>query len=543
MDKKEYLEVIKMFDKLYRDLYKSDIVLSHASNKYDKFCNIKNYIERLEYIHKKTKNKPYYIRILKKFYYDKYIIKFENIPDNYHLYENTLLNERKELYENIVKIQKESLDIWINYLINIDYPMWIKFWVFQGMLKLGTYDCDHFNKRSRNNTNGFAELNEDALERSIKYVLENKSNSFNKVYEYMINNQKVKNDDGIWIKYAKGSDPFTLVKSIRGYNTGWCTVWLSVARFQLNNGDFYVYYTKDKNNEYKRPRIAIRMKNSRIYEVRGIFNNQNIETCLEKVVENKIKTLENLNKYKKRLQDMENLERICNSNSLNKDDLCFLYEIDKCILGFGYEKDPRIEKVLAHRDIKHDLSRIFACKQDNIALSICELVCNNCNYLYGNIDGSNQKYLNSLKVLIGNLNIFNNCNYYIFLEKVIGNVEIYSINSDLSNLSNLQVVVGDMSVIAKSACGLYNLRYVDKDFKFGNYEFPMRSAEGLNNLRYIGGNGYFYSLYYLDGIRNLVIEGDAYFMSLKSLDGLDNITVKGKLYLNPKLEYKVKIKK
>ena len=37
-----------------------------------------------------------------------------------------------------------------------------------------------------------------------------------------------------------------LVKSLEGKGTGWCTAGIETARWQLQGGDFHVYYTKDK---------------------------------------------------------------------------------------------------------------------------------------------------------------------------------------------------------------------------------------------------------------------------------------------------------
>ena len=61
-----------------------------------------------------------------------------------------------------------------------------------------------------------------------------------------------------------GTDHMPLVESLKGYNTGWCTAGESTAKTQLQGGDFYVYYTLDENDEYKVPRIAIRMENNQI---------------------------------------------------------------------------------------------------------------------------------------------------------------------------------------------------------------------------------------------------------------------------------------
>jgi hypothetical protein len=38
-------------------------------------------------------------------------------------------------------------------------------------------------------------------------------------------------------------------KSSNCLGTGWCTAGHSTAKIQINSGDFYVYYTFDKNNE------------------------------------------------------------------------------------------------------------------------------------------------------------------------------------------------------------------------------------------------------------------------------------------------------
>ena len=43
----------------------------------------------------------------------------------------------------IINEQKASLDMWLDYLISKDtdmYPTWFKYYVFQGMLKLGYFD-------------------------------------------------------------------------------------------------------------------------------------------------------------------------------------------------------------------------------------------------------------------------------------------------------------------------------------------------------------------------------------------------------------------
>ena len=97
--------------------------------------------------------------------------------------------------------------------------------------------------------------------------------NFRKIYTKLFNNLSIgtcTSNEGIWIKYEKESDPNKLALSLQGKNTGWCTAGVEVAKTQLELGDFYIYYTKDENNEYKNPRIAIRMEDNKI-----IIDNKN----------------------------------------------------------------------------------------------------------------------------------------------------------------------------------------------------------------------------------------------------------------------------
>lgn len=89
----------------------------------------------------------------------------------------------------------------------------------------------------------------------------------------------------------KGSDPTALYESLQGYGTGWCTAGKEVARIQLQGGDFYVFYTKDEKGRKVIPRIAIRMENGQVAEVRGIESNQNMEANMVEVAREKNITL------------------------------------------------------------------------------------------------------------------------------------------------------------------------------------------------------------------------------------------------------------
>lgn len=160
-----------------------------------------------------------------------------------------------------------------------------------------------------------------------------------------------------------------LYDSLQGYNTGWCTAGdIHTAERQIcgpyseasQGGDFYVFYTIDENNEYKVPRIAIRMiNNDAIEEIRGILEHQCLEEGLEDIVENKLNSIENLKEESKKsaLQQCINLKQLSqivkkthNNEELTIEELELLYSEEK--IGFGWEQDKRIIDCIKYRGKK-----------------------------------------------------------------------------------------------------------------------------------------------------------------------------------------------
>ncbi len=100
---------------------------------------------------------------------------------------------------------------------------------------------------------------------------------------------------GEWVKYDKGSDHMPLVTALQGHGTGWCTAGESTAKAHLATGDFYVYYSHDRNGVPKVPRIAIRMEEDSIAEIRGVAPNQNMDSYISKanILEQKLEEFGN----------------------------------------------------------------------------------------------------------------------------------------------------------------------------------------------------------------------------------------------------------
>ena len=289
-----------------------------------------------------------------------------------------------------------------------------------------------FKKRSKGTTAPFPDINREALayvldsiEKSHKKEAKDgatderwgkllKTANFGKLYAHAIekitpaSQEEKENVQGEWVKYDQGSDAEPLYKSLQGHGTGWCTAGEGVARKQLEAGDFYVFYSNDKKGSNSIPRVAIRMQSGEIAEIRGINADQNLEPSMMEAAKEKMKGLPGAEKYEKRVADMRRLteiesrfkkmseiiERGINEEisareqgrgdvedgqadkaeesleklELTRDELRFLYEVDGQIDGFGYQKDPRIEKLRELRDIVEDLSIIFGCQPNQVAL-------------------------------------------------------------------------------------------------------------------------------------------------------------------------------
>jgi len=519
---------LDMISKVYTNLHNSDRVL-RASNVSDKKRErLLKYFERLEELHNRVSETRSVNgeKLLKSFYYDLYVIKPENIPDAYFQNQVRLAKElgygnikltaeaKKGMIEEVIDDQKETLDKWIEYFLydeeSKSYEMWEKYWVFQGLQSLGKYDKEtgKFSKRDKTTVYPFPpvereyifttlKLMEDFLkdkksEENIKQALS--TGNFKLLYEYVIKQSFLKGEhqsnstDGKWIKYEQGSDYNILRDSLQGYYTGWCTAaGENFAKDQLAGGDFYVYYSLDKNGEAKVPRIAIRMDGKdKIGEIRGIADNQNMEPEMMSILEEKLKEFPDKDKYLKKEHDMKLLtlidKKVNNNIELNVDELKFLYEIDSKITGFGYRKDPRIEEIKRKRNERRDYSLIFNVKEEEVALSQEEYLNNpeKFKFCLGSID------LSSLTSAEG----------LVLPESIGGTIDLRSLTS------------AEGLVLPKSIGG-----GIDLD--------SLTSAEGLVLPESIGGGIVLRSLTSAEGlVLPESIDGNIVLRSLTSAEGL-----------------------
>ncbi len=527
---------------LNKNMHLEDIVMHTAEKSDTPVKKINKYMLRLERIHNMTKNNKHKMDILKQLYYDKYII--DELPESYIASQQKIAREmgygtieiaedmKSKMLITIQKDQKNSLDSWIEYLCSDDamYPMWFKNYAFTGMLKLGKFDKEknEFTKRTKTTVEPYIDLNREVLAQVYntlshqmgknelteieEQALEN-GESFKKLYSYYLRNaynleENSEETSGVWIRYDMGSDYHPLWKSLQGKNTGWCTAGEEVAKSQLENGDFYIYYTKDKNDEYNNPRIAIRMNGKEeIGEVRGISKDQNLEANMEKILEEKLNDFEDKDKYLQKVKDMNMLTILEKKQKENMEftnaELRFLYEIEYNIEGFGWEKDPRIEEIKKLRNNKKDIATIYNIDEEKIAIKIDDIK-DETLVFYGD--------------LIWNSKTVPTC--FSNLQFIFGNADFRKLTSAL-NLDSLGEIRGNANFSSLTeTLNLTSLEYVGEDLDLSN----LKDSKGLDSLMYIGGIAYFPNLTSAQDLSSLkYIEGAAWFPSLVSTNGLESL--------------------
>jgi len=380
---------------------------------------ISDWLKVLERTHLGHRDEPAVMERIKDSYHKNYVIKPEDIPESYFGNQKRLAREqghgdieiteemRNQLSEVVVCDQKSTLDKWLDYFTSPDsdgYPMWAKYWAFNQMAKLSSYDKEKhaFAKRGKDTVAPFPDLNREALAYVVDAVIKKvgKENlpseinnpefekllagaNFGKLYAWAIEKvtpteeNELINTKGEWVKYDRNSDHIPLVESLQGHGTGWCVAGESTAESYLKMGDFYIFYSKDKNGHPVIPRAAIQMNENKIGQVRGVAPDQNLDPYIGDVVKKKLAEFPDGQAYEKKSADMKLLTEIDHKtksgDKLSKDELIFLYEIDQPIEGFGYQRDPRIAELRSQRESEVDMPIVFECAKEKIARNQAEV--------------------------------------------------------------------------------------------------------------------------------------------------------------------------
>jgi len=382
---------------------------------------IEAYMDRLEniFLNPDERIRERNIEMFQDKIYDTLIIKRDNFPESYFELQKHIARERGQAVEEIpvdvqeqmkdvaIEDQKVSLDAWIDYLTEEDvaYPTWFKFYVWNQIIKLSQFDKElgKFKSRTESTVARFPDINRAALAKILDIyekvkidnknlkdpeIRENFSKRFPTLYaEFMAGSMasQIENKEeirGQWIKYEANNpaDADKLWQSVEGKTSGagWCIEGKATAHSYNKQGNFYVYYTYDKDGNPTQPRLAIQMTGSQIGQIRGLLPHQDIEPIFQEVLDEKLKEFgTEADAYRKKSQDMRQLTELGQKQEkgerLTKDDLLFLYEVNSQIESFGYQKDPRIKELRSHRNLREDMPILFDCLPEQIAYTSEEI--------------------------------------------------------------------------------------------------------------------------------------------------------------------------
>ena len=563
---------------------------------------IADWLSVVEQTHTGHPDDPRVLERIKISYHKDYVVNPAEIPESVFELEARIAREqghgnipitpqyRQEKAAEIVSNQEESLDRWVDYLTSDDapYPKWVKYWAVTAVTTMGKFEKSvdsaghesaRFAKRTADTVAPFPPLNPRALALSIGAIeakvaekalskterngVENTSTrltdsefkqllsgeSFSKLYTQFLIEMPAYSADGMretrgrWVKYEQGADAQPLVDSLAGHPLEWCTANLDTAKSQLEGGDFFVYYSLDQNNAANIPRVAIRMDQDQIAEVRGIAPDQNLDPFINEVVEAKMAEFPEGASYQQRVEDMKRVTEIEDSRSSGRDftasDLRFLYEVDHQIEGFGYERDPRIAELLDGRDTRTDLSMILGYPSDQISLKSKEALASTPTrpiiYHHGAIDLSSLTSADGLtlpRTVRGYLRLdgLTSANGLRLPESLGGDLVLDNLIS-AAGLTMPESVGGDLALMKlTSADGLKLPGLVGGDL----YLTKLTSIDDLKLPQSVGGDLNLSSLTSADYL--MLPDSVGGYLSLNSLQSVDDLklpqSVGGDLYLS-----------
>ena len=446
--------------------------------------------------------------------------KEKNITDNEY---------RKKLIDEYRQTQKDTAKTWVDYLKQSDYNTSFKYLILKAVLNFN-YDLKQDKLFSRNektirnitpfDASALAELytkNSDFLLRD--YINIQSENSLK-----VINSKGTiaTNKNGRWIKFDGGEKTSDAQININAQelsrlvqNTFWCTK--SNASGQLKGGDFYVYVTTENNNV--QPRIAVRMNEDEVGEVRGNRSDkQDLEDEMLPIAEDfLIKNIPN-NSGVKWLDSIKYNEKA-------------LYLRKKIKEAEFLTEDifSEANKIIAQKD-KYNVDYG---ENGNVTILISELK-NKIDTLPSYDNKKNKLYYEEV---ISAYKILNEIEPSAYNDNVIESYQIL-IDLDDSNNENIvfkeQVTTNISEITSKTKYLLiFNTSYINNDWSnemYSSLEYIyVKKAKFLSipkKLKFISGDADFENSKITDLGNLTTIGGDAYFGNSKITD-LGNLTTIG----------------
>ncbi|MDO4611298.1 MAG: hypothetical protein Q4B34_00305 [Candidatus Saccharibacteria bacterium] len=319
--------------------------------------------------------------------------------------------EKERLTEEIRDNQRQSAESWSNYFADEDcpYPMWFKVYAWDGMSKMGIFDKEkrQFKKRDEHTvapyphldagalgktyeaisnfydlgSEGLAERQTEEQDDRLKSLIQ--SGNFNKIYSKFLLERKViiktpeRTEDvhGDWVEYNPG-DEENLAKAADG--TPWCVASPSVGRSYLEKGKDGNQYN-DSNPDSKAKFILFRLQDpatgqladnacasirldvdGNVAEISGLNDGQALEDSLVPIAEEKVRSLPGGEEFLQKFADKKQLialdQKMQNGEDLTKEELEFLYEVNRPIATLdNFNADPRVGELLEKYDVEYAL--------------------------------------------------------------------------------------------------------------------------------------------------------------------------------------------
>ncbi len=455
----------EFLNELYKDLHISEIVMHTADKSDSPTTKISKYLARLDRVVTKAHQKEHDWNLFKSLCHSKYVIKEENIKEEYIAKKTSPTTSSDKVIYNTITASKDSLDTWIDFLGSLENEeMWVKLWIFKGITSMGNYNDDRkaFSRRTKHTTSPFPMFDPvitlDVIDKIKTLIKTNDqelindtitSESFAKLYAYYFSMKREeilkrsKTTSGEWIHYEGVNDRIRLRSDIIGKGTLWCIENRKDAKEVLENGVIDVYYSYDEELKPTIPRLAIVSNDKNIKEVREIGHSQNIEPFMEDILERKLLSYNYNEKVNKTLINARRLTYLTEKENYSKSDIEFLYEIKEKIGFFGYAKDWRIEQLKNKRNMQKDLAYYFDCQEEEIAITE-ESIKDRTICYYGDISETEEELNVSLpKYVVGDVRCPNltSTKGLERLEVVTNDLPLPKIDTALPNLKEVGVMI------------------------------------------------------------------------------------------------------
>ena len=398
---------------------------------------------------------------------------------------------RNQIISEISQTQRDTLVQWVDYLRESSYPLPFKYLILKAILTFN-YDLKQNKLFERGSTTirNFTPFDAGSLAElygnESDFLLLDYVALMNENSARVLKSQEVieENKGGKWIKFKGGRNTKSediekngkeLMRLVQ--NTYWCTK--SAGTSQLRGGDFYVYVTESNGEIF--PRIAVRMNDDKVGEVRGNNSSaQDLDAEMLPIAEEFLiknipndsgkKWLDSIKYNKKCVELRKKIEKEGLYKNFIFDYIKIIADKDKYRLDYG-ENGNVTFLIKTFERFKENLPNEYYNKSD-IVSNYLELN-RETLYLIGGINSYALKELRDKGLDMTELKNWK-------LKVISKSLDCGDIITDLGNIE----YIGEDLKLSASTIDLGKLKYIGNNLDMGS-----SNIKSLNELEYIG-NGF-----------------------------------------------------